>query len=245
MKFKFLLGVLIAFLVVSCGNDTDPDDGPATAADIVGSVNLYDEGTNSLDNAGMQVSVEGTSPLITATTDANGRFVLADVPFGTHTLVYEKAGYGTFKKYEVVHENTGPVTAISETPSLGQRSTTEITALAVQLQAGEVTLQITTEPAGNTANRRYVRYFLGTESSLEVEDYQAFSPVFVAQINPFELTLSQSDLLDAGFASGQTVYVRAYGDSFWSNTYLDPDQDRTVFPNIHPNAAEPVSFVMP
>lgn len=236
---------LIGLLMLSCGSDTDSDSLPRTAADIVGSVNLYDEGTNALDNSGMQVRVEGSSPLIAATTDANGRFVLSDVPFGTYTLVYEKEGFGTFKKHEVLHENTGTTTPITETPSLGQRSTTEITDLGVERLAGELILRITTEPAGNSANRRYVRYLLGTESSLDLENYRAFSPVFVAQINPFELTLSQTDLQDAGFTSGQTVFVRAYGDSFWSNAYLDPELGYTVFPNVHPNAAEPVSFVMP
>ncbi|WP_209330789.1 carboxypeptidase-like regulatory domain-containing protein [Lunatimonas salinarum] len=243
-QLKILFGALIGFLAVSCDNDTDPEEGPATAADIVGSVNLYDEGTNSLDNSGMQVSVEGSSPLIAATTDANGRFVLSDVPFGTYTLVYEKEGFGTYKKHEVLHENTGMATPITETPSLGQRSSTEITGLGIERLAGELILRITTEPAGNSANRRYVRYLLGTESSLDLENYRAFSPLFVAQINPFELTLSQTDLQNAGFTSGQTVFVRAFGDSFWSNAYLDPVLGYTVFPNVYPNAAEPVSFVM-
>jgi hypothetical protein len=246
MKLYLIVPVagLIGLLLLSCGSDTDQDTNPITTADIVGSVNLYDEATNSVDNAGMQVSVEGTSPVITATTDTNGRFVLSDVPFGTHTLVYEKEGFGTYQKHDVLHENTGMPTPITETPSLGQRSTTETTDFAVEQQAGQVTFQITTEPAGNNANRRYIRYFLGTESTLSEEAYTGFSPVFVTQINPYELTLSQSDLLDAGFTSGQTVYARAYGDSFWSNAYLDPELDRMVFPNLHPNGAAAVSFVM-
>jgi hypothetical protein len=67
----------------------------------------------------------------------------------------------------------------------------------------------------------------------------------VSQINPYEVTLSQNDLLNAGFSSGQTLYVKAYGDSFWSNEYFDPELDRKVFPNLNKNAAAAVSFVVP
>ena len=87
--------ILILF-ITSCSSD---DDSPAAAtkANISGSVNLYNESTNLVDLSNMTVSVLGTMPLISAVTDAEGKFVLSNVPFGTYTLEYTKNGYGTYK----------------------------------------------------------------------------------------------------------------------------------------------------
>jgi len=86
----------------------------------------------------------------------------------------------------VVHGTNGQATAISTIPSLGQLSTTTVTNLTATVLNNQVKLSITTNPAGNTANRRYVRYFLSTNAQVSNTNYTYFSAVFTAQINPFE-----------------------------------------------------------
>jgi hypothetical protein len=246
MKLNYLtLCLVVLFGFTSCSKDDDTTPEPIIEADIVGSVNLYNEGVTPIDNSNMTVKVEGISPSITATTDIDGKFVLTDVPFGTYTLVYEKAGFGTFKKFNIAHTSTGLSTIITDTPSLGQVSTTQITGLEVNVSGDNIILSITTDPAGNSSNRRYVRYFLSANSNVSDETYTYFSPVFISQINPNDITISRDDLVSAGFTSGQTVYVKAYGDSFWSNTYNDPNLQRSVFPNLNINSVDSVSFVVP
>ena len=101
MKLNYLtFGLIVLLGTSSCSKDEDPATDPITKANITGSVNLYDEGTTQIDNSNMTVKVEGTTPAISATTDANGDFTLSDVPFGTYTILYEKSGFGTFKKFE-------------------------------------------------------------------------------------------------------------------------------------------------
>ena len=241
MKFKILMFIL-AIATVSCSSD-DSNNDPITKANITGSVNLYDEGTTLLDESNMLVKVVGTNPLITALTNSNGQFVLEDVPFGTYTIEYEKAQYGVFKKFNFSHQ--GNANAITEIPSLGKTSSTEITDLLINIVNGQVVFSITTSPAGNNSNKRYVRYFLSTSATVNNTNFMYYSPVFVSQINPYQSTITQSNLINAGFISGQTVYVKAYGDSYWSNEYFDVSLNKKVFPNLNTNSANAVSFVVP
>jgi len=48
-----------------------------------------------------------------------------------------------------------------------------------------------------------------------------------------------------GFASGSTVYVKIYGESFYGNDYDEPNQNIRVFPNLNLDSAEAVSFEVP
>jgi hypothetical protein len=242
MKTKFYL-ILILAVFWSCSGDGDEETTPpaATAADITGTVSLYDEGDTQIDNSGMTVKVVGTSK--SATTNASGNFTLSGVTFGTYTLTYEKAGYGTFKKYGVEHRNGN--TIISQTTSLGEVSTTKVTDLEAGVEGGNVLVSITTDPAGSLQNKRYVRYFLSTDPEVSNENYTYYSGVILFENNPVRLVLTPDFLEDEGFASGQTVYVKAYGDSVFANDYLDPDLSRWVFPNLNMNAADAVSFVVP
>lgn len=235
---------IASVLLFSCSNNDNEPTTPTKAA-ISGSVILYDEGTTLLDKSNMNVKVVGTTPLIQTTTNAEGKFTLPEVPFGTYTLEYSKTGFGTFKKIGVVHGTNGQATFVSDIPSLGQLSTTTVTNVTAAVLNNQVKLSITTNPAGNTANRRYVRFFLSTNAQISNTNYTYFSAVFVAQINPFEKTITQTELLSAGFASGQQVYVRAYGDSFWDNAYDDPTISKRIFPNLNGTTVAATSFVVP
>ena len=244
MKLNYLnFGLILLIGFTSCSKDKDPTPEPITKANIIGSVNLYDEGVTQIDNSNMMVKVEGTG--ISAATDADGDFTLSDVPFGTYTLIYEKSGYGTFKKFDIEHANTGSSTIIIENPSLGESSTTQVTDLTVNVNGNDVLVSIITDPAGSNGNTRYIRYFLSADANVSNENYTFYSQGLISQINPYEITLSQSDLTNAGFSSGQTVHVKAYGDSFWSNEYDDPDLGRKVFPNLNMTSANSVSFIVP
>lgn len=244
MKINYLTFSLIALLgISSCSKDETPTPTPITKANITGSVNLYNEGTIQIDNSSMTVKVEGITPAISALTDANGDFTLSDVPFGTYTILYEKSGFGTFKKFDIEHENNA--TAILNTPSIGEISTTQITNLEANVSGNDIIISVTTNPAGSNGNTRYVRYFLSTDSNVSSENYTYFSPGLVSQINPKEITLSNNDLTSAGFSTGETIFVKVYGDSFWSNEYNDPNLGRNVFPNLNMTSTNSVSFVMP
>jgi len=93
-------------LLFSCSSNDNEPILPTKAA-ISGSVILYDEGTTLLDKSNMNVKIVGTSPLIQTTTNAEGKFTLPEVPFGTYTLEYSKTGFGSYKKLVWYTEPTG------------------------------------------------------------------------------------------------------------------------------------------
>lgn len=244
MKLNYLtLGFIILLGLTSCNKDNDSTPEPVTKANIIGSVNLYNEGVTQIDNSNMIIRVEGTE--LSAITDTEGDFTLSDVPFGTYTLIYEKSGFGTFKNYNIEHTNTGSSTIISETPSLGEISTTQITAIESSVIGNNIHVSITTNPAGSNNNTRYIRFFLSENSNVSNEKYAFYSSGFVSQINPYVIILSKDDLISAGFSSDQTVYLKAYGDSYWSNKYDDPALGRKVFPNLNMTSANSVSLIVP
>jgi hypothetical protein len=234
---------MFILVILSCAKDKNTDPTPITKSDITGYVHLYDEGITEVDYSGMDVSLVGTIPIVSTKTDANGFFRLSDVYFGKYTLVYEKSGFGTFKKFDVDHNNN--ITTILNTSSLGYKSTTAITNLNANVIGDEVILSVTTNPAGSLGNTRYIRYFLSINSNVSDVNYSYYSPGLISQINPKDITLSKNDLINAGFLSGTTVYVKVYGDSFWSNDYTDPDLNRKVFPNLNINSSNTVYFVVP
>lgn len=245
---NLILGSLFCLVIVFVGCNRTEDDSATviTSEDITGGVNLYDEGTSILSShAGMTVTVEGLQPAVSATTDAAGRFTLTNVPFGTYNLVYTKSGYGTFKLMNLSHTNSGGATYISLTNSLGQISTTAVTALSASLVNGDIVISTTVSPGATIANTRYLRFFYSTSSSVSSTNYMKYSDGMVAQINPYLLTRKHTDLVDMGFAAGTTVYVKAYGDSFWANSYLDNVTNKQVFPNLGSSSANAVSFVVP
>ncbi len=235
--------VFALFLLVSCGGD-DSDPDPDTVANISGSVLLFTEGSApASSNSGMKVSVEGLGSQFSVLTDAAGKFVLEDVPFGTYTLLYEKEGYGTFKRPGLEHKAGG--TVLTDIPSLGQLSTTKVTQLNASPNGTGVEVSVTTDPGGNSGNRRYVRFFFSTQSTVSSTNYQVVSGTFISQENPFGRTFTRTELAALGLAPGTVVFIRAYGDSVFSNSYVDPVTNKTVFPNLNPTSAPGVSVTIP
>ncbi|THV57558.1 carboxypeptidase-like regulatory domain-containing protein [Chryseobacterium candidae] len=246
MKLNFLpYCVIIVLGMVSCSSDQDfvVEPKPNPSGKVSGYVNLYNESTIMIDKSNMTVKIVGSSPVISAVTDTNGYFVLPDVPFGDLALSYEKSGFGTFKKLGIKHPADGSSTIITATPSLGQISSTQITNLTVQLINSDIVLSITTNPSGSNADKRYFRYFLSKDPNVSYLDYTYYSPGLTSQINPYKVTLTKNDLLAKGFLSGEKIYVKAYGDSFWSNEYDVPGLLR-IFPNLNSNSANAVSFTL-
>lgn len=245
MKFS---SIILAFLLllVSCSTE-DKEIVPEvpTKGTIKGSVNLYDEKPVPVANSGMKVTVEGLTPEISTLTDEDGSYSLAEVPFGTYTLVFEKEGYGTYKRFNIKHAVSESSTFVIGAPSLGQKSSTQITKVETTVSGEGVTLSVTTDPSAYNANKLYVRYFMSTSANVDSEDYMYDSGTLQIGINPRDFALTRSVLEERGFTSGQTVYVKFYGDSYWNNEYKDMNLDKMIFPNLNKNTVSAVSFIVP
>lgn len=237
--------LFIILLLATCKKEEKPE--PVTKADITGSVNLFDEGKTPMDGAGMTISIEGTDPVLSATSNTNGVFTLMDIPFGKYNIIYSKTGYGTYKIFGIEHTGgeCGCTTIIRETPSLGKKSTRRINSLSAGQSGSDIILSLSTIPVADIEDPGYIRLFFHTEAKVSHTNYLKFLGNFEIKSEPATIKLSQTDLKDLGFYKGTTVYVTAYGDSFHTNEYTDPEQNSIVFPNLSMKSSIPVMFVVP
>lgn len=244
-NYSFLILIFLSMLLMSCGSEDKNISEPETSANIIGSVNLYDESINKVDNSGMSVRIEGLAHNNMTLTDAEGNFTFEDVPFGKYNLVYEKSGYGTYKLFDLEHSNTGNSTVIEEAKSLGQISSTSVTNLTVNASENQITIEVTTDPVANIGNTKYIRFFFSSQPNVSSENYDSVMETLIVQITPYALYLDAQSFDELGYQGGETVYVKCYGESFWGNNYTDQELGREIFPNVNPNSAIAASFIVP
>ena len=241
---KLGLAAILFILVLSFGcNDDDPEPDYGTAARLSGRVNLYDDGANPQAKDSVVVSIYGSKPLISDTTDAAGRFSFPDVKYGTYSIEFNKTGYGRFILNNVVHQKGD--TEISTLINLGQFSTTKVDLITDSVTGAVIYINVLTSPGGSVNAPRYLRFFFGDNSNVSFEDYIAYSTVVSATSNPYRYSVSMHKLLDWGFKPGDHVWLKAYGDSKYSNAYIDPLKGLHIFPNLNLHSAAAIDFIMP
>lgn len=224
-------------------NDTPVDD--VKKGDISGVVNLYDDGENRAEDNGMIVSVIGSNPMISDTTDIEGNFVLQGVRFGSHALEYRKEGYGTHKVFDVEHLEERDSTILAEIPQLGKISTTEILQLDALVTEDTVYISFTTEPGGTEAIPKHASVLFDATNTVDATKFSIGLKVSPIPFNPAIISIPIEQLITFGFEPGKELFVRVFGDSFHDNKYFDPDLDKDVLPNLNPKAAPEIAFILP
>ncbi len=242
-KLHVLSFIFILLLHNSCKKENNQTE-PITEADIAGSVNLFDDGTNKLDGAGMTISIEDADPALVTVTNTKGEFTLKDIPFGKYNIIYSKTGYGTYKIFGIDHTGgeCGCTTVIREIPSLGKKSTSRVNSLSASPSGLDVILTLSVTPAPDADNPGYIRLFFHSEAKVGYTNYLEFLGHYEIKSDPAEIKLSQSDLKDMGFLKGSSVYVIAYCDSYYTNEYVNPEENMMVFPNLSMKSSMPVNF---
>jgi hypothetical protein len=224
--------VMVGMLVACTG--TQGPAGPALTGDRAGVVYLFDQfGGYLSSNAG--ISVAANPGNITSTTDAAGQYALVGLKTGTYTISFTGTGFGTFLQPRVgfVGGGTAQVAAIN----MAQQSTAVISALVATPSATGDTIVLTgtlnAPPAGVT---RSIRLFFSASAtpSATVGAYALTTVKAGFAASPFTYRLTGADIqsLRNNFAAASTVYVVAYGDSFYENSYEDSTSGQTVYPNV-------------
>ncbi len=211
---------------------------------IRGVVRLVDDLNNPQSFAGMQVTAENTG--VSTMSDSLGRYFLNGLQNGIYNLVYSKPGYGTY--ILVGFNNNGNVSynpSIVPLVTMGQFSTTTFTALTVNVNNDSVVLRPTIDPAGTTIQPRGIRFFYGTVPDISSENYMAYSKVYQLSNATGVLKVGYDYFYSLGFTSGETVYIKGYGDAFFSNDYDDPQTGKHIFPNLNDTTVDAVSFILP
>lgn len=246
-QLQYLLGLLCLTLITSCSKDSNETPTP-TGGPLSGTVQVWDDKTNTLtDNSGVTITVDDLTNTST-TTDASGKYTFTNLPYDLHDFTVSKTGYGTHKLFGVSHKS-GTSGTVLPAIQFGKQATTSVTSLTVSGNTYNGTpgasVLYSVSPTPSATNRGYVRYFLSTNKDVSNTNYMYASPVTSVLNNNVSGGFTKEDLLTAGFTSGQTVYIRLYGESVQSNAYTDPNVGVRTFPNINTNTVAAVSFIMP
>ena len=241
-KLAIIIVLTSVLTLFSCTKKDDPEP-IGTEGAIIGRVQLFDEAKNAKNNDGMIVSIYGSNPLISDTTDANGSYHFAHVKYGTYSLVFVKPNYGIFMINNVYH--TLETTEVSITPNLGEISTTHIDNINSKDTLGSVFIYISTSPIGTANTPKYLRVFFHTSDMVGYDNFTSYTTVLQSTNNPLEYRLNPHKLEDMGFQSGETVWFKAYGESYYSNAHIEPLKGKHIFPNINLISAAANSFIVP
>ena len=233
IKLLVVLFVGSALLFINACKDKEECANPGLErANISGLVKLYDEAKQSLDNDGMYVYIVGTVPEIGDTTDEGGLYTFNNVDFGSYTIAYEKEGYGDLN---LLVNHTDQCELTNQVPDLplGQKSSTNVTAFTSETIGLNTILDITVFPEPTDEQDRYIRIFYHNESNVSNYTYTRESGRITMTSASIQEIISINDFFNMGFTTGETVFVKVYGDSFYSNEYFDQLTSNFVFPNVN------------
>ena len=240
---KIIVPVLLALLAVTSYSCLDDDNG-LKDPDIYGYVHLYDESGYSIDNHSMFVTALNADVEVKGITDVMGMYVIKNVPYGECKLVFEKEGFGTYVLNGIKHSADGKPTFVSLIPMLSEKTTTTIKVLTNEVSGDTIFVTVITNPPATVKENRYIRLFFDDNAAVSDSTYKSFSEQFTASKTPFTVEMKKDYFYDMGFQSGQTIFVKAYGDSFYSNDYLNEGSIR-VFPNLNHETPPALSFILP
>lgn len=251
MKIQSVANICLftfSLFAMSCKGPAGPagpegPSGPKLKGDITGLVLLVDEnGSQPSDRSGVNVAIEGTS--FTTTTDVSGSYILSGLETGVYTITYSKTGYGISKiiKYQFI----GGGQIFLGTISLCQPPPYYVTNLT---NTSGTTITKTLSSPISAA--RSVIYFIGKSSSVSSHPSNYLNYLWYTGLNftngVYTLSLSASSLRSAGFVSGSTAYIVAYGanEGGRSSGYTDVTTGRYVYTNISSTASNVIAITVP
>mgnify|MGYP006268141903 CR=1 FL=1 len=100
-------------------------------------------------------------------------------------------------------------------------------------------------PVPTSAKRGYYRLFFGTDANVSNSNYKAYTKVAGLLSADAASVLTSENFNEMGFEKGQTIYAKAYGDSYFPNDYEDPNSGLHIFPNLHATSSKAISFIVP
>jgi hypothetical protein len=228
---------------------TASTDGLSLTGDWHGFVALHDEyGVPLASDSGVMVTVFNVGhPGPSAVSTGDGSYTLPSIHTGVYTLTYTGAGLATFVRPEIGF--TGGSTQFLGLEDLSTPSTGTVTNLTATPSLSGDTVVITGTIAAPPAGLgRYVRLFYaptngvssGPTSYAVSATYRVTKAAFVLPITGLDLATLRSTI-----GAGNTAYLVAYGDSYYTDAYVDTTSGNTVYPNVSTTPSNVVAFNIP
>ena len=251
-RLSFCL-VLATLLATACEEVQGPPGGIATGS-AAGFVKLYDEyGFLLQEKQGVTVTVSDTDPVVSATTNASGRYQLDDLETGTYEIEFSKDGFATYTYF--FKFIAGPVTNYLGFVDMVERSSTVVSGLEIgyDQESWMYLVRCTLQPEPLPDNPINIRYFIGDSQNVSSSNYNStvldhFDRLYNDMIgsSPGQIEYLSDELTDAlsEYATGTTVYIIAHGCPENADPYEDYNGN-TVFPGINTTGSNIVTCTIP
>lgn len=222
-----------------------PPTVPLITGSIVGTVNLLDEEGADLPKSGVVIALARTTPALTATSDADGRFELLNVPSGTYDLTFTTPDLPVMRRFRVSHTGGGQPTNLGPT-ALARASATVVTGLSFGTpQPGTAVPFTVTVANGKAASTYHVALFASTTAGVTAATSKLVAAYSFTGGISTSTRVTKASLEGAGFPSGTQVYVVVYGSPATSPAYFDPSNNRNVYPSLNSAASPESAIVVP
>ena len=229
---------MIIVFISSCTNNGTT--APPSSGTLIGSVSLYDDfGYTIHELSGVLITIEGTKPQLSDTTNQYGQFQFDSLPTGTYNVIFSKAGFATYKKFGFSFTG-GDMPGYLEGVELSKPSSVVVTSISYDIVTGY--MKLTVDSTSQNKPNIYIRTFFSTDKNVSSTNYQSTGIGQYQRSDPVRKILVLPD--SHVFPSGTTVYMIAYGMSFFDLGYWDPSTNLTFFPALNPQGSNIVSFVM-
>ena len=253
-----------AALLTGCaGKDGDPGPAGATGAtgatgpagptgpaapvltgSIIGFVNSYDESGSPVSKSGVTVTIDNTTPAITATTNADGKFEFSAVKAGTYNLSFTRSGYGTIRRFGLAHVGGDQPTYLG-VYSISQAATSKIESFTFGTTVASNYINYTVSMKDLPVSSPTARFIIFVNNTETVSSSNAlYSTSWSSSSNSVSAYLYKSSLNSSGMASGNVAYAIVYPMPNFSTTYQDATTGRTVYTNLGTPSAV-VRFIVP
>ena len=207
--------------------------GPNLTGSIRGFVYLKKEdGTFETIRNGVIARLEGTT--IADTSDSTGRWRLDSVSSGSYTVAFSRTGYSTMKFPGTQIVGNGEYYIY---PTLLQNSGFNVTSLTTFRTPTSLILNGTI--SSKSHDFRLVYLFLSRTNTVSPTEYTQLSVIMMNKdTTMFADTLTRTAMNAAGFLSGTSFYMAAYGMNFDYPpqrdlySYIEPSTGSRSFPGL-------------
>lgn len=227
----------------------------------------YQEAPSS---SGIKITLEGTS--FSTVTNDSGEWELKDVPAGIYTLVYEKEGYGLYKY--ITYQFVGGGIAYVPSPIRLRKIATTHAELFYVVMKDTLDPEYPTGPPSkrivikatiaDTVGQYYqqVATFFFSKNPNVSKDPSTYDFVLgerklwmyytAYESRPLKDSMFATNLPTGYAASGETIYVIAYGATYTGSSggygpgdYYDPSIRKQYYTSVSPSPSKVLSFIVP
>jgi len=250
-KLIFAAFLLSALYFMGCKKSEFKSD---LSKPITNAVLLFDENNNAVnDNSGTTISIEevGAGLPVNIVTDSKGEFTLPLIKTSSITLVYSHPGYGIIKQYytqSALDSIAKGIIAI-EGVNLYPISSVVVNSASAKIENNELTITCNVS-VPKQASLNAIRFIIQKDNS-DVSYSNCISNRNITKSFPVVngdniITVCTPCEVQCGYQSGDALYMKAYGDISFLNSYTDPFANKIVLPCINPNSnSSVISFIVP